>query len=168
ELVMIDLDALRRRRRVTWKVARQNLALLDHFFWLRSSRTDRHRFLMTYLENRSEPPPEVRRFARRIEDSTRAWAERLWRRWGRRCRATNKYFEIVPGDKCWCVASRDLDPGEVSRLLADPDVPFRRPRTITVKDSRTTPVAETTLIVRGQPAPVIYTRFNRKKWLDPL
>ena len=34
---MIDLDALRKSRRVTWKLARQNLALLDHFFWLRSS-----------------------------------------------------------------------------------------------------------------------------------
>ena len=49
ELFMIDLDALRKSRRVTWKLARQNLALLDHFFWLRSSRTDRYRFLKTYL-----------------------------------------------------------------------------------------------------------------------
>ena len=94
---MIDLDALRKSRRVTWKLARQNLALLDHFFWLRSSRTDRYRFLKTYLRNRSEPPPEVRGFARRIEDTTRLWAERLWRRWGRRCRSSNKYFEIYPG-----------------------------------------------------------------------
>ena len=59
ELFMIDLDALRKSRRVTWKLARQNLALLDHFFWLRSSRTDRYRFLKTYLRNRSEPPPQV-------------------------------------------------------------------------------------------------------------
>ena len=97
ELFMIDLDALRKSRRVTWKLARQNLALLDHFFWLRSSRTDRYRFLKTYLRNRSEPPPEVRGFAHRIEDTTRLWAERLWRRWGRRCRSSNKYFEVYPG-----------------------------------------------------------------------
>ena len=49
ELFMIDLDAMRKCRRVTWKLARQNLALLDHYFWLRSSRTDRYRFLKTYL-----------------------------------------------------------------------------------------------------------------------
>ena len=47
---MIDLDALRQSRDVTWKLARQNLASLDHFFWLRSSRTDRYRFLKAYLE----------------------------------------------------------------------------------------------------------------------
>jgi hypothetical protein len=37
-----------------------------------------------------------------------------------------------------------------------------------LKDSRTTTVAETTMLVRGRPLPVIYKRFNRKKWLDPL
>jgi serine/threonine protein kinase len=168
ELVMIDLDALRRRKRVTWELARQNLALLDHFFWLRSSRTDRHRFLRAYLENRSEPPPGIRHIARRIEDSTRVWAERLWRRWGRRCRSTNKYFQVTTGPECWCVASRDLDPDEVARLLADPDIPIRSPDATILKDSRTTKVAETTMTVRGQPTPVIYKRFNRKKWLDPL
>jgi tRNA A-37 threonylcarbamoyl transferase component Bud32 len=97
ELFMIDLDALRKSRGVSWKLARQNLALLDHFFWLRSSRTDRYRFLKTYLRNRSEKPPQVRNFARRIEESTRLWAERLWRRWGRRCRSSNKYFETHVG-----------------------------------------------------------------------
>jgi tRNA A-37 threonylcarbamoyl transferase component Bud32 len=168
ELVMIDLDALRKTRRVTWKLARQNLALLDHFFWLRSSRTDRYRFLKVYLRNRSGPPPEVRLLARRIEDATRLWAERLWSRWGRRCRTSNKYFEVFPGHPCWCVASRDLDPDDVFKLLHDPDSPLHGPGTKILKDSRTTMVAETTMTVRGRPTPVIYKRFNRKKWLDPL
>jgi serine/threonine protein kinase len=168
ELVMIDLDALRRRKHVNWKAARQNLALLDHFFWLRSSRTDRFRFLRAYLDNRSASPPEIRGFAARIEGSTRAWAERLWRRWGRRCRSTNKYFQVISDKMCWCVSSRDLDSGEVARLIADPDAPFHDPGSTILKDSRTTTVAETTMLVRGTPTPVIYKRFNRKKWLDPL
>jgi tRNA A-37 threonylcarbamoyl transferase component Bud32 len=168
ELVMIDLDALRRRHRVTWKLAEQNLALLDHFFWLRSSRTDRHRFLKTYLEHRSGPSPPVGRLARRIEGATRVWAERLWRRWGRRCRSSNKYFEVIAGDQCWCAAARDLDPEELRQLMADPDRPFSTPGTTILKDSRTTKVAETTLHVQGQPRTVIYKRFNRKKWLDPV
>ncbi len=67
ELVMIDLDALRRRRQVAWKVARSNLALLDHFFWSRSSRTDRLRFLKYYLESREGPVPPIGRAARQIE-----------------------------------------------------------------------------------------------------
>ena len=168
ELVMIDLDALRKSRRVTWKLARQNLALLDHFFWLRSSRTDRHRFLKAYLHNRSEPPSDLRQFGRRIEDTTRTWAERLWRRWGRRCRSSNKYFEVYPGRTSWCVASRDLDPSEIHSLLDDADRPFRAPESIILKDSRTTTVAETMMEVDGRPTRVIYKRFNRKKWLDPF
>ncbi|MFI5461474.1 MAG: lipopolysaccharide kinase InaA family protein [Isosphaerales bacterium] len=168
ELVMIDLDALRKSRRVTWKLARQNLALLDHFFWLRSSRTDRHRFLKAYLQSRSELPADVRRFGRLIEDTTRIWAERLWRRWGRRCRSSNKYFQVFPGHTSWCVASRDLDPREIHSLIEDPDRPFHESGTIILKDSRTTRVAETTMVAGGRPTRVIYKRFNRKKWLDPI
>jgi tRNA A-37 threonylcarbamoyl transferase component Bud32 len=168
ELVMIDLDALRRRRQVDWKAARQNLALLNHFFWVRSSRTDRRRFLEHYRRHRGAPVEDVRQAARQIEGATRAWAERLWRRWGRRCRSSNKYFEAVTGEHAWGVASRDLDPGTFRRMMDDPDGPFRDPAAVVLKDSRTTRVAETTMIVRGRPTPVIYKRFNRKKWLDPI
>ena len=168
ELFMIDLDAMRKCRRVTWKLARQNLALLDHYFWLRSSRTDRYRFLKTYLHTRTEAPPRLGQFARQIEDTTRLWAERLWRRWGRRCRSSNKYFELSRGVHTRCVASRDLDRSEIRPLLGDPDFPFRHPAATLLKDSRTTTVAETTMLVRGRPTRVIYKRFNRKKWLDPL
>jgi serine/threonine protein kinase len=168
ELVMIDLDALRKSRRIAWKLAKQNLALLDHYFWLRSSRTDRHRFLKAYVRNRPEAPWDLRRLSRQIEDTTRLWAERLWRRWGRRCRSSNKYFEVYPGRLYWCVASRDLDPRELSALFDDPDQPFHGKIATILKDSRTTTVAETTMMVRGRPCQVIYKRFNRKKWLDPF
>ena len=47
-------------------------------------------------------------------------------------------------------------------------MPFQQPATILLKNSRTTTVAETTMMVRGSPTQVIYKRFNRKKWLDPL
>src|SRR5947209_4856046 len=68
----------------------------------------------------------------------------------------------------WGVSSRDLAPGEFRRLMDDPDAPFRDPAATLLKDSRTTRVAEVTMTVRGRPTPVIYKRFNRKKWLDPL
>ncbi|MFO0888684.1 MAG: lipopolysaccharide kinase InaA family protein [Isosphaeraceae bacterium] len=167
ELTMIDLDALRQDRRFTWAKARRNLALLNHYFWLRSSRTDRHRFLTAYLRNRSQEPPDARGFGRAIEEATRAWAERLWSRWGRRCRSTNKYFRRVEGPHSWAVAARDLDPLEVEAFLRDPDEPFRRPGTVLLKNSRTSTVAEATMRVGGEPTRVIYKRFNRKKWIDP-
>ena len=36
ELTMIDLDALRQSTQLSWSKAQKNLALLDHYFWLRS------------------------------------------------------------------------------------------------------------------------------------
>lgn len=168
ELIMIDLDALRRCWRVGTVRAIRNLALLDHYFWLRSSRTDRRRFLKSYLEHRSMPGLNPRRLARGVEESTRAWAERLWRRWGRRCRSTNKYFRVHARPGTWCVAVRDFTPEELGDLLVDPDLPFRKPETVVLKDSRTATVAKTTLVLAGKPVPVIYKRFHRKKWFDPL
>ncbi len=168
ELVMIDLDALRLRREVDWKTARQNLALLNHFFWVRSSRTDRLRFLEHYRRHRKGPVRDIHKAAGQIEAATRTWAERLWRRWGRRCRGTNKYFEVISGEATWGVASRELDAETSRRIVGDPEAPFRDPGARVLKDSRTTKVVETTMIVGGRPAAVIYKRFNRKKWLDPI
>jgi tRNA A-37 threonylcarbamoyl transferase component Bud32 len=167
-LVMIDLDALRKTRRLSWKNARKNLAMLDHFFWIRFSLLERYRFVRTYLKHRDRQPPDARRFALEIERSTRDWAERLWRRWGARCRSTNKYFQVHKNRRCWGVASRDLDPAEMTRLLEDPDGPLGLGATKLIKESSTTTVAETTMVVRGEPTQVIFKRFNRKKWTDPL
>jgi serine/threonine protein kinase len=167
-LMMIDLDALRSVKKLGWPKAQQNLALLDHYFWLRSSRADRFRFLKAYLAFRHDDHPPARTFAKGVEESTRRWAERLWRRWGKRCRSTNKYFQVYQSPDAWCVASRDLDPAEVEPLLTDPDAPLRRPDARLIKDSRTTRVVETTMRVRGAMTPVIYKRFNRKKWIDPV
>lgn len=168
QLAMIDLDALRARKGLRWQDARANLALLNHYFWLRSSRSDRSRFLAAYLGGRQSAPPNQSAFARGIEKATREWAERLWTRWGKRCRGSNKYFETYRGDGAWSIAARELAPETVNELLRDPDAPFRRADAILLKDSRTTTVVEVTLPVRGQPTRVIYKRFNRKKWLDPI
>lgn len=167
-LAMIDLDALRTEKSLDWGKARRNLALLDHYFWTRSSRVDRGRFLKAYLEARDGSPDSAREFALGVEESTRLWAERLWRRWGKRCRSTNKYFQVYKSNNALCIASRDLDPSEVAPLLIDPDAPFAAPGARLMKDSRTTRLVETTMLVDGRPTAVVYKRFNRKKWIDPV
>jgi tRNA A-37 threonylcarbamoyl transferase component Bud32 len=167
-LAMIDLDALRVRGMISWADARANLALLNHYFWLRCGRVDRYRFLRAYLAARRQEPPDPRGFARGIEESTRSWAERLWRRWGRRCRGNNTYFKAYRGWGTWAVAARGVAPEVVRGLMADPDQPFGFPDARLLKHSRTTTVAELCLPVLGRPTRVIYKRFNRKKWLDPL
>lgn len=168
-LALIDLDALRTRRKITWPEARANLALLNHYFWMRCGRSDRLRFLESYLDSRSSQPPDPRAFAKAIEWATRSWAERHWRRCGRRCAGTNKYFKKYRAPGAWAVASRDLDPLTVSGLLADLDAPSEGPDAVVLKHSRTTTVAELTLpAFGGAPTRVIYKTFHRKKWLDPL
>ena len=168
QLTMIDLDALRTVKQFSWPKAMRNLALLDHYFWTRSSRVDRRRFLKAYLEARGGEPDSVKAFAIGVEEATRRWAERLWRRWGKRCRSTNKYFQVYKSNNALCIASRELDPREVAPLLVDPDVAFNAPDAKVVKDSRTTRLIETTMVVDGVPTPVVFKRFNRKKWIDPV
>jgi tRNA A-37 threonylcarbamoyl transferase component Bud32 len=167
-LLKIPFEARRLSGPLTWSESRRNLALLNHSFWLGSERTDRFRFLSTYVRARKAAPPSLLDFARGIEQSTRQWAEKHWRRWGRRCQKTNKYFVTASGPRTWSVASRELDGETLRSLLADPDAPFTAEGAVLLKDSRTTTVAETTMTVGGRPTRVIYKRFNKKKWIDPF
>jgi len=169
KLAVIDLDALRMASRLSWADVRENLALLNHYFWSRCNRSDRFRFLQAYLKARREPAaPSAPDLSRGIERATRVWAERLWRRWGRRCWGRNKYFQTYKGDGLRAIASRDLDPASVRRILADPEAPIRDEGAVILKDSRTAVVAETTLIVDGRPVRAIFKRFNPKKTLEGL
>ncbi len=168
-LAVIDLDALRVTHKLSWADVRENLALLNHYFWIRCNRADRYRFLHAYVRARREPlSPTPRNLSRDIEKATRAWAERLWRRWGRRCWGKNKYFRVDRGPRVRSIASRDLDAGPLERILADPNSPIRAEGTRVLKDSRTALVAETTMMVKGRPTPVIYKRFHPKKPLEWL
>jgi tRNA A-37 threonylcarbamoyl transferase component Bud32 len=166
-LAMIDTDALRHRRRLTRRHAQANLALLNHYFWSRSSRTDRLRFLSAYLDALRPAGLNPSHFARSIERATRAWAERLWTRWGRRCRSTNKYFYELSNKRNDAIASRRLPPEAVLRLLENPDAPFQLPSTPILKHSPSATVAQIVLPVDQVPTPVIYKRFPTKKRLDP-
>lgn len=167
-LFRIPFEARKLSAPLTWAESRQNLAVLNHYFWIRSNRTDRLRFLRAYVGARNAACPAPESFAREIETATRDWAELLWRRWGKRCRKSSKYFVAERGECTWSVASRDLDRDTLQTLLADPDAPFRREGTVILKNSRTTTVAETMMLVAGRPTRVIYKRFNKKKWLDPV
>src|SRR5439155_2986443 len=64
-------------------------------------------------------------------------------------------------------AVRDLDPGAMAGLLADPDAPFQQPGSILLKDSRSSTVAEFDLSVAGVVRRVIYKRFRVTARGDP-
>src|SRR5690606_29117594 len=67
-----------------------------------------------------------------------------------------------------CVASRDLDPSEIAPLLIDPDAPLSGPDARVIKSSRTALVVETKMVVSGEPVSVVFKRFNRRTWMDPI
>jgi tRNA A-37 threonylcarbamoyl transferase component Bud32 len=69
---------------------------------------------------------------------------------------------------CWCVAVRDLEAAQVRLLLENPDYPLTLAETKLLKNSRTSTVAEATIPLGGGTSRVVFKRFNRKKWLDPL
>ena len=166
-LAVIDLDALRQIKNLAWGDVRENLALLNHYFWTRCNRADRYRFLQAYLQaRRAADAPGIRVLARAVEKSTRVWAERLWKRWGRRCWGKNKYFFTDRSRSGKVIASRDLDKETVRTLLNNPEALIRAEGSLILKDSRTALVAETTLLVKGRPTRVIVKRFNSKKPLE--
>lgn len=167
-LTLIDLDALRIKKRLTRRDIVENLALLNHYFWVRCSRSDRRRFLTTYLAERREDAGSLDALAIDIERSTRAWAERLWTRWAKRGRGGNKYFAILRSRVAKGIASRDLDPAFARRLTDDPGLPFRSAERKVIKDSRTTTVIEINAAVGGVVRPLIYKRFNVRAWYEPI
>ena len=119
KLTLIDLDALRRRSGPlpNWMIE-WNLAVLDHYFRHRYPAAPRLRFVTLYLRTRQRlraeaqeaghsvpttstvfgghgEPLDPRSLASAVSTRTRAWAERLWTRWSRRCLSVNKYFQAI-------------------------------------------------------------------------
>jgi tRNA A-37 threonylcarbamoyl transferase component Bud32 len=167
-LSLVDLDALRLRKKLTRSDVIENLSLLNHYFWIRGERTDRHRFMLAYLDARKSAIADHKDLARSVERSTRAWAERLWNRWGERCKKTSRYFVSKRIGRVRALAARDLDAHSLEEMMNEPDRPFRDPDAVVLKDSRTTTVAEATVIVCGEPVRVVYKRFNRRDLFEPV
>ncbi|MFM1800687.1 MAG: hypothetical protein RJA81_39, partial [Planctomycetota bacterium] len=149
-LMLIDLDALSMRKvPLSIDEIRDNLAQLNNYFWSRSSRVERIRFLEAYLKFRKRhnplAPMEMARFARAIEEATRSWAERLWRRWAKRGQGTNKYFKTFTGPATWGVMSRKLDRDQVKAVIQDPDRLIYASDSRILKHSKSSTVAEVTI-----------------------
>lgn len=171
ELFLIDLHAVRFHRPLGWRRSRDNLILLNHWFSLRASRSDRLRFWRHYRRARHRPVacegPDAASKARELE--RRTWASNLhfWYSRDRRCLATNRYYQRVRTADAVGHSVRGLDARLLAALMQDPDAVFTRPGVVLLKDSRSSTVAELDLPVDGAPRPVIYKRFRVTTWSDP-
>lgn len=167
-LVLIDLDALRQRPvPLAIHEIRDNLAQLNNYFWSRSSRVERLRFLEAYLKYRGRhnplAPMEMSRFAREIETATRTWAERLWRRTAKRGRGTNKYFKTRKSTATWAVLSRKIDPEKMQQIIDDPERLIYAHDAIILKHSKSSTVAEVTIPMVGGPRRVVIKKIPTVK-----
>jgi tRNA A-37 threonylcarbamoyl transferase component Bud32 len=173
-LFLVDLHAVRLGWPLRWSGSRDNLVVLNRWFILRVSRTDRLRFWKAYCRFRFSDadhrlpgsPSRTAGTARDLEQRTWASNMRFWRNRDRRCLGTNRYFEKVRADRTAGHVVRGLDPVTKAVLFADPDEPFRRPGVKLLKDSSSSTVAEFEIPVDGVLRPVIYKRFRVTKWSD--
>ncbi len=172
-MFLIDLYAVCLVAPLDWPGSRDNLVVLNRWFMLRTTRSDRLRCWRAYREARAFPVgsrlngPEGREAARDLEHRTLTSNLRFWRGKDRRCLGGNRWFRRVRSGVAAGHAAADLDPAVLAPLLADPDEPFRRPGIIVLKDSRSSTVIEFDLPVGGAPRRVIYKRFAVTRWTDP-
>lgn len=174
-LFLIDLNGVRLGKPLSWSSSRANLALLNRWFIVRATRTDRLRFWESYRQARrlgagceNLHRRESRALADDLEKLT--WRSNIsfWQYRDRRSLKNNRYYRRVRHGKIHGHAVTDLDWATLATLLADPDAPFAAPGVKLLKDSPTSTVAELEITVNGQRRSVIYKRFRVRKWFAPF
>jgi tRNA A-37 threonylcarbamoyl transferase component Bud32 len=160
---LLDLHAIHLGKPLSRAASHENLAVFNRWFVLRAERTDRLRFWKTYAQARGMPLDD----ARALEEATWASNHRFWRGRDKRCLGNNRYFRRVRSQAASGFAARNIEPGFLECLLADPDAPFRDPAAVLLKDSRSSTVLAIDVPTPGGPRAMIYKRFRVTKWHDP-
>jgi tRNA A-37 threonylcarbamoyl transferase component Bud32 len=172
-LFLIDLHAVHLGRPLDWPTSRENLVILNRWFSLRVSRADRLRFWQEYCRFRSAFFAGQHRkdlFVRARELEARTWESNrtFWRHRDRRCLVSNRYYQRVKGPAASGIVMRELDRPTVDAILANPDAAFTERGATILKNSRSSTVVESTMLVNGVARPVIYKRFLVTSWHDPV
>jgi tRNA A-37 threonylcarbamoyl transferase component Bud32 len=160
---LIDVHAVRFGRPLSWPESLENLVLLNRWFQLRASRSDRARFWAAYVSHRHTLPtacPKAQAaMAKAVEIRTERSNARFWTARLERYTRSNRQYRQARGRGVAGFATRDLADEFLARLLADPDGPFRDPANRLLKDSRSSTVMELTIPSSDGMQPVIYKRF---------
>lgn len=148
---LLDVHAVRFGPPLTWPQARDNLALVNRWFQMRASRTDRRRFWHAYTATNSDTDAA----ARELEAATEASNLRFWAGRTGRYLGDNSGFRRVRAGAVRGHAVRDLPDELLAAWLADPDAVFGQPGARLLKDSRSSTVAVL-------PGGIVYKRFRLK------
>jgi len=139
---------------------RANLALLNRWFQIRATRSDRLRFWRAYGGANASPEDD-----RLIESETEKSILRLWQSRDGRCLRPNRHFQKVSGRGVRGFAVASLTPGLIDPLLSMPDAPFTWSQATILKDSRSATVCRWSLAAGDS---VVYKRFRLTQASDPV
>lgn len=160
---LIDVHDIRCASPLSARERLANLTLLNRWFRLRATRSDRLRFWRAYAGPDWSPDD-----ARELECLTDRSVTQLWESRDGRCLRENRHFRRIRGAGVDGFCERQVEDSIVSALLADPDAIFQRPNVAILKNSRSSTVcafdAPTEAGLRG----LVFKRFCVTRWYDPL
>ncbi|MBA4063708.1 MAG: hypothetical protein C0501_08345 [Isosphaera sp.] len=166
---LIDLHDVVLGRPLPWAATRDNLALFNRWFCMRTPRPDRVRFWRAYLRARATlPPGSADERAKELERETDASNLRLWAKRELRWLGTSRSIRRVRRGLVRGLAVRDLPADYVAGLLADPDAAFAGPGVRVLKHSRSSTVAVVAVPGPGGPVPAVLKRLPPRSWVDPV
>ena len=167
ELFLIDLPYARVGKPLDWQATRDNLVMLDRWFALRFSASDRRLAWRAYCATRADLALDEHELARDLGALT---ASTLLTHIGgldHRCLGGNRHFRRVRARGVRGYAVAELAPADLAPLLADSDVLFDRPGAVVLKKSKSSAVVVVNLPVGGRVRPVIAKRIDANG-TDPL
>jgi tRNA A-37 threonylcarbamoyl transferase component Bud32 len=167
-LRLIDLHAIHFSKSLSWTDCQDNLVLLNRFFQLRATRTDRLRFWRTYVCHRTQPITEADRKARQLEYATTQSNLRFWATRKKRYTGRNREFMPIHGRGVAGFTLRVFPAEARDYCLADPDRLFTDPCARILKDSRTSTVVERTLETSTGAITIVAKRFRTRSLLEQL
>ena len=167
ELFLIDLPYARVGPALDWKASRDNLVMLDRWFALRFSSTDRRRAWRSYCATRKDLRLDEFAMARELGILTVSTLRTQGADLDRRCLGGNRHFRRVSARGVSGFAVSELAPADLAPLLADSDAMFDRPTGVVLKKSASSSVVVIELAVGGRVRPVVAKRIDAT-WGDPL
>jgi tRNA A-37 threonylcarbamoyl transferase component Bud32 len=163
EFFLIDVHDIQLSSSLGGAARRSNLAVLNRWFQIRATRTDRLRFWRAYggPGTSSDDGDEIER------DTERSVAD-LWASREERCLRASRHFQKVSGSGVSGFAVRELAPATLDRFLSNPDEPFDWPGVALLKDSRSATVCMLSVETSDGPRPMVYKRFKVTEVTDPF
>ena len=158
---LLDVHAVRFGAPLTWEETRENLVLLNRWFQMRATRTDRLRFWKAYLLARSTLRDDnTQAKIVELETATLASNLRFWNGRNSRYLGTNRLFRRIKQKGVRAHRVHDFPDDLVRQWMQNPDAIFASQNLRMLKDSRTSTVAEVALETPNGTQRIIVKRFN--------